>query len=122
MRNILLASVVGLSLGLSGCVISVDGDGVDGYHANWQDREHKNRINITTLSANMSLAQVSDRMGVPDFNELHEKDQDRYQVLYFRTQRKDDDGLTTKDECTPLVIKNGELVGWGETAYEMLSR
>jgi len=120
MRNILLATVVSLSLGLSGCVISVDGDGVDGYHGDWQDREHKNRKNINKLSANMNLAEVSDRMGVPDFNELHEKDHDRYQVLYFRTQRKDDDGVTTKDECTPLVLKNGQLVGWGETAYSML--
>jgi hypothetical protein len=120
MRNILLASLVGLSLSLSGCVISVDGDGVDGYHADWQDREHKNRSNINKLSVNMSLAEVSARMGVPDFNELHEKDQDSYQVLYFRTQRKDGDGVTTKDECTPLVLKNGELIGWGETANEMI--
>jgi len=122
MRNILLAGIVGLSLGLSGCVISVDGDGVDGYHADWQDREYKNRKNINELSPNMTLAQVSDRMGVADFNELHEKAQDRYQVLYFRTQRKGGDGVTTKDECTPLVLKNGKLVGWGGTAYAMLSQ
>lgn len=71
----------------------------------------------------MTLANVLDPMDLADFNELHEKDQDRYQVLYFRTQRKNGDGLTTKDECTPpliIVLKNSALIGWGKTAYEML--
>jgi hypothetical protein len=36
------------------------------------------------------------------------------QVLYYRTRRVDDDGITTKNECTPLVFINNELVGWGE--------
>ena len=60
-------------------------------------------------------------MGLADFNEFHQKDQDRFQVLYYRTQRKNGDGVTTKDECTPLVLKNGLLVGWGDTAYGMLN-
>ena len=121
MSKILLAAALGLSLGLSGCVISVDGDGVDGHYGDWQDREQKNRKNINHLSPDLNLAQVTDRMGLADFNEFHQKDQDRYQVLYYRTQRKDGDGVTTKDECTPLVLKNGLLVGWGDTAYGMLN-
>jgi len=30
------------------------------------------------------------------------------------------DGITTKDECTPLVFRNGNLVGWGDSAYSLM--
>jgi hypothetical protein len=60
-------------------------------------------------------------MGIADFNESYSKDDDTYQVLYYRTQRINGDGVTTKDECTPLVFKNSILVGWGERAYNTIS-
>jgi hypothetical protein len=41
-------------------------------------------------------------------------------VLFYRTHRRDGDGVTTKDECTPLVFKNGLLIGWGDAAYQAL--
>lgn len=103
---------------LGGCVISVDGEGSGSYHSDWQDREYKNRKKIAQLTPDMSYQQVVDRMGVADFNELHQRDDGETRVLFYRTQRRADDGVTTKDECTPLVFKNGNLVGWGESAYQ----
>lgn len=119
MKKALLAAavLVPLTLTTTGCVISVDGDGEYNHHSEW-DREHKNRREIAKLETSLSVSTVKRRMGTPDFNELHQREGDEYQVLYYRTNRREGDGMTTKDECTPLVFKNGELVGWGENAYQ----
>jgi hypothetical protein len=66
------------------------------------------------LSPGVSKMSVVDTLGPADFNEMASSDGDAVQVLYYRTQRIDDDGVTTKNECTPLVFINNELVGWGE--------
>jgi hypothetical protein len=119
MKKTLIAAAIILPLSLSGCVVSVGGgDGDDGYSSSWQDREHQNRKHIAKLMPDINISTVIDRMGVADFNELYKKQDDQIQVLYYRTNRQDGDGVTSKDECTPLVFKNGQLVGWGETAYQ----
>lgn len=122
MKPFILAGTLGLSLLLSGCVISVDGDGHDGYQSDWQKKERSNRKEVARLQPNLSTGEVMDRMGVADFSEFVKKGDDQYHVLYYRTQRKEDDGVTTKDECTPLVIKNDQLVGWGDSALNMLNQ
>lgn len=121
MNKLAVAALFGLSLGLSGCVISVDGDGEYGHHSDWQNKEQKNRKHISRLQQDTSYEQILNRMGIADFNELYTKGEDTYQVLYYRTQRIDGDGVTTKDECTPLVFKNNLLVGWGENAYNTIN-
>lgn len=120
MKKTLLAAALVLPLTLTGCVISVDGDGEYSYHSDWKDIEYKNRKHIARLELNTSISDVKREMGIPDFNESHPKEDDQFQVLYYRTQRIAGDGVTTKDECTPLVFKNGQLIGWGESAYAML--
>ena len=119
MKKLAVAALFGLSLGLSGCVISVDGKYDD--QSGWQNKEQKNRQHISQLQQNASYEEILNRMGIADFNEFHSKGDDTYQVLYYRTQRIEGDGVTTKDECTPLVFKNGALAGWGETAYNVIS-
>ena len=37
--------------------------------------------------------------------------------MFFRTQHVRADGLTTQDECTPLLFENDKLIAWGEGAY-----
>ena len=120
MRKALLVAALVAPLTLTGCVVSVGGDGDGSYHSSWEDREYKNRRKISNLALDMSITNVKDSLGVPDFNELHQKSDDKIQVLYYRTQRKEGDGITTKDECTPLVFKNGVLVGWGDSAYDRI--
>ncbi|MDP5031453.1 MAG: DUF3192 domain-containing protein [Paraglaciecola sp.] len=121
MRKLVFAAMLGTSLALSGCVISVDGDSDHAYQSDWQDKEQKNRRGINALSPLLSFKEVTSRMGTPDFNEYYENKGNTYQVLYFRTQRLEGDGVTTKDECTPLIFKNGELAGWGDTAYKLIA-
>ncbi|WP_158770876.1 DUF3192 domain-containing protein [Paraglaciecola sp. L1A13] len=122
MKPRLLVGALGLSLLLSGCVISVDGDGYDGYHSDWQKQEKDNRKEVAQLQPNLTAGQIMERMGIADFSELVKKGDDQFHVLYYRTQRKDDDGVTTKDECTPLVLKNDKLIGWGDSALSMLNQ
>nr|WP_136250728.1 DUF3192 domain-containing protein [Ningiella ruwaisensis] len=85
--------------------------GVDGQ--DWEERQLTNRKGIQTLKIGDSLLHVTDNMGTADFNEILPNSDVPLQVLYYRTQRAHEDGLTTKDECTPLVFENQTLIGWG---------
>ena len=116
------------SLGLSGCVVNV-GDGESGWDSSesWEKVQDKNRANLTKLSLGMPKDQVMILMGTADFSEAYIQ-QNAQQgesnkevlVLFYRTQRNNGDGKTTKDECTPIVLSNNALVGWGETAYSKI--
>ena len=116
-KYLLLLAVLGGSSMLSGCVISV-GEGEPGgyYSSDWHKREQNNRKHIAKLETGMRYQDVTRKMGVADFNEMVQSEGVQKRVLYYRTQRTAEDGITTKDECTPLVFENGVLVGWGETA------
>jgi hypothetical protein len=120
MNKSVVVAILCTSLCLSGCVISVDGDGDYGHTSSWQDSERKNRKYIANLQPDASYEEVLSSMGVADFNEFYKTNEDNYRVLYYRTQRLEGDGVTTKDECTPLIFKNGSLAGWGESAYKMI--
>ncbi|WP_299787600.1 DUF3192 domain-containing protein [uncultured Shewanella sp.] len=117
--NLIGLAFIGItSLGLTGCVINV-GEGESGWDSkvSWEKTQIQNRANLTRLSLGMSREQVQVLMGQADFNEAYiEKDKEVH-VLFYRTQHVKGDGKTTKDECTPVVISNDELVGWGEKAY-----
>ncbi|RDV24387.1 DUF3192 domain-containing protein [Alteromonas aestuariivivens] len=105
---------------LSGCVVSVGGDSDSHYQSDWEEREYNNRKHISKLEKDMTYEAVMRKMGVADFNELNQKQDGTYRILYYRTQRTADDGITTKDECTPLVFRDGLLIGWGDSAYALL--
>ena len=121
MNKYAVVLLLGASVSLSGCVISVDGDRDNGHTSSWESKERKNRKHIAQLQPDVSYDYIANMMGIADFNELYKKDNDTYQVLYYRTQKMESDGVTTKDECTPLVFKNGSLVGWGDSAYKLIN-
>ncbi|MCC2614838.1 DUF3192 domain-containing protein [Aestuariibacter halophilus] len=120
MKKSILAAVFTLPVLLSGCVVSVGGDDDYGYHRDWQDREQDNRRYIADLNLDVTLASTKRKMGTPDFTESYQQGDDQITVLFYRTHRHDGDGMTTKDECTPLVFKNERLIGWGDTAYAQI--
>lgn len=115
-KKFVMMAMIPLALTMGGCVISIDGDG-DGHHSSWEDREYENRKTISNLNLDLSHSQVTSMLGVPDFTEFHKSDDGSYMVLFYRTHRKKGDGVTTKDECTPVVFKDDKLVGWGEASY-----
>ena len=116
MKKSLLALLVAapLALSLSGCVISVNDDGVEhSFGSSHEDRSFKNRKALDNVQLGASIVDMQEKFGVADFSEVYSADDKTVRVLYYRTQRKHKDGLTTKDECTYLEFVNGALVQMG---------
>ncbi|MEM0912683.1 MAG: DUF3192 domain-containing protein [Pseudomonadota bacterium] len=88
---------------------------------NWENRELMNRKAIQSLQLGAPLVQITELMGTADFNEIMLSGEEKYQVLFYRTQRTTEDGMTTKDECTPLIFSGQVLVGWGHDFFNSLS-
>ena len=82
---------------LSGC----------GYFAQFENFE-----NSTKLRVGMTKEQVRQIMGEP-VNEVYCKPD--LWFYYINTQWHD--GLITRDECMPLVFRDGKLAGWGNEYY-----
>jgi hypothetical protein len=128
-RKLIAVTFLGLaSLGLSGCVVNV-GDGESGWDSSesWEKVQEKNRNNLIKLSLGMSKDQVMTLMGTADLSEAYIQQSAQQGeankevlVLFYRTQHTHSDGKTTKDECTPIVLNNNALVGWGDTAYSKI--
>lgn len=101
-----------LTTSLSGCII-IDGEH-DWKDDNWKSQQKNNRKIISGLQLESTRAAVISQLGAPNFSEAFKKADDEYRILYYRTQHKHSDGETSKDETTPLVFKNDQLIGWGE--------
>jgi hypothetical protein len=116
MKKSILALIIAapLTLSLTGCVVSVGGDDGHNMTSDYENREYTNRKKISRISLNSSIVDVTNRLGVADFNETYEKEGDTVRVLFYRTNRIHKDGLTTRDECTYLYFVNGELVETGQ--------
>jgi hypothetical protein len=122
MKSKLLATalVLGTGLMMTGCVLNV-GEHESGNHSGWES-EQQNRDNIGKLSIGMDTQQVTMLMGRADFSEafIDPNNTQNVQVLFYRTQWNKGDGKTTKDECTPIVLRDNQLIGWGDAAYNMI--
>ncbi len=86
----------------------------------WDDREVINRKYISSLSLENKLNKntIIEKLGSPDISEAKQSENDNFQILLYRTQHIKSDGVTTADECTPLLFKNDKLIAWGENAYQ----
>lgn len=84
----------------------------------WDEREGFNRQYIAKLSLdNTNVDKILKDLGDPDLTEAKKVNLSNYQVLFYRTQHKHSDGITTQDETTPLLFKGKFLIGIGESAY-----
>ncbi len=85
----------------------------------WEDREAFNRQYIAAIKLDtFTFEQALAELGSPDITEAKRTERANLQVLFYRTQHVKSDGITTQDECTPLLFKNGLLTAIGSTAYE----
>lgn len=119
----LLGSMVAASLVLQGCVIVTESDWEKG-NAQYegQQDERDNRSKIASLPMQLSVTEAKQRMGTPDFSDRWQHADETYQVLYYRTHRTHADGMTTRDECTPIVFIGDKLVGTGELALDKVQK
>ena len=110
---------------LSGCVISVNDGEVDhSIMGDSEDRGYKNRKKLATVQLGASFADMQEKLGVADFSQTYSHNEHTIRVLYYRTQRKHKDGLTTKDECTYMEFVDGELsqTGNGDEYSQMTTQ
>ncbi|MBV2128242.1 DUF3192 domain-containing protein [Arsukibacterium indicum] len=84
----------------------------------WQHRDSFNAkvIGRYKLSDNHTQDDVTARLGGPDITEAVQLNGQVYQLMFYRTQRKLPDGITTEDECTALLFVNRRLVAIGDIA------
>lgn len=76
----------------------------------WEDREAYNRQFIAKLQLEQfTFEQAIGQLGSPDITEARKVADDKFQVMFYRTQHVKSDGITTQDECTFLLFINGVL-------------
>lgn len=115
-----ICAATALAVSLSGCVIAVGGQHEFDEDSDWKKTQRANQQKISNLTAGVSTEDIRSLMGSPDFTESFNKDGEQVQVLFYRSHHEKSDGKTTKDECTPLIFKQGKLSGWGDKAYQYL--
>jgi hypothetical protein len=85
----------------------------------WEDREDFNRQFIAELKLeSFTFEQALKQLGSPDITEAMKIAENYYQVMFYRTNLIKADGMTTQEECTALLFRNGLLTAIGNTAYE----
>ncbi|MUH71742.1 DUF3192 domain-containing protein [Psychrosphaera haliotis] len=86
----------------------------------WDDRQAYNKKYINELSIDEPIfkERIIQSLGSPDITEAKILNGETFQVMFYRTKHEKSDGITTKDECTPLLFKDGKLIAWGISAFE----
>jgi len=84
----------------------------------WEDRQDFNKVQISKLELGKTRESILLLLGPPDLSEAKKIEQNRLQVMFYRTHHKKKDGITTQDECTPLLFENDILIAWGDMAYK----
>ncbi|KZN29066.1 DUF3192 domain-containing protein [Pseudoalteromonas luteoviolacea] len=118
MKKLLVATALLSTTLLSGCIVAVSDGEMRHYNSSWESTHKSNREKISNLALGTTYKEVIKQFNTPDFTEAVSKDGHTYQVLYFATNSKHSDGKVTKDECTPLVFKDKELIGFGQSAVD----
>lgn len=111
-----IAIALGLYLVFGIAVLMFYPDPPDKMH--WEDREQFNRVQIGKLELGTSRQDIITLMGSPDISEAKKVGEESLQVMFYRTQHKQSDGITTQDECTPLLFENDRLIAWGDGTYK----
>ena len=82
----------------------------------------KNRENLLRLSVGMKKFEVLQIMGTQTFDTINNpykvetprgKEGQLYEVFFYHTDIKNNDGLITDAELTPIVFFENQLIGWG---------
>lgn len=128
-----LGALALLSVLATSCVLSIGGSGSSSY-SNWSsDDAHAlrrtNRTRLASLEIGMSRADVDAVMGSesrwlndnigwidnPYRSSSFKDEQGRaVTVLYYYTDLEHRDDVITEGELTPVVLRDGEVIGWGK--------
>ncbi|GIU53428.1 DUF3192 domain-containing protein [Shewanella sp. KT0246] len=84
----------------------------------WQDRQEFNHRMLSEITIGQSITSIRQKMGRADFTEAKATEDANFQIMFYRTHHVKSDGITTKDECTPLLFKDDQLIAWGQETYD----
>lgn len=136
LRKNLLALVIGVVplLLLTACHTTVDSsDGVV-KKISYATLLSENQLNILKISPGQTKQQVMDIMGSrpaqvkstfitnPFKQEFFSVNKDDYEILYYLTRRYPAYTAIKQSQATPIVLKNGKVVGLGAEAVEKAKR
>lgn len=83
----------------------------------WREREIFNRKYIGRLKIGAHRDEVLRLLGPPDISEARTSERGHVLILFYRTHHVKSDGMTTRDETTPLLFIDNKLFAWGDPAY-----
>ena len=116
-----LAALLLSSTALTGCVVAIGNDGFQ-EDEQWEQEQRRNDRYIDGVQLGTSINAIRADLGEADFQDSFQRDGEVFDVLYYRTHHSHSDGKTTRDETTPMVFVDGQLVGYGPTAIENATR
>jgi len=118
---------------LRALMLAVASLAVSGCAQGFEQVQSENRAKLFRLEPGQTRQQVLEEMGTepqtytkgafgsdgivpnPYDSETHVVGGGEIEILYYATNVKNNDGVITNDELTPLVLVDGILVGWGWT-------
>ena len=106
--------------GLSGCVLVIDESGDISRRESALEQQKYNRVAVPKIALGTTIDAVRDDLGEPHFAEAFTGADGEYRVLFYRTHRTKADGDTTRDETTPVVFRDGAVIGIGNDFYDRL--
>lgn len=126
LKQITTVVVLGAFLGLAACATE---GGLR--QISYETLLAENQVNILKLSPGLSKQQVIDTMGTsqarvknnlyvtnPYKNDFFTIDKDSYEIIYYLTQRYPAFTKIKESQATPVVFKNGQVVGLGFDALK----
>ena len=84
----------------------------------WEDRQEYNKVQLTKIKIGDLRSGIVELLGPPDISEAKLVGDTQLQVMFYRTTWNQSDGITTQDECTPLLFEDEKLIAWGEGTYQ----
>lgn len=88
----------------------------------WDDRQAFNLQQLSHIKLGQELDAIVSLMGEADFVEAKTLSGNPLQIMFYRTHHIKGDGITTKDECTPLLFANEKLIAFGQETYEQYAK
>lgn len=117
------AMLVLLFLGITGCatldsVRNTNRENMMRLSVGMTKQEALNIMGTKTVTTFADIGVVDKRISNPYRSEILQGKDKTFEVLYYYTDVKKNDGAITDDELTPLVFDNGKLIGWGWSSLQ----
>ncbi|RZQ56664.1 DUF3192 domain-containing protein [Pseudidiomarina tainanensis] len=117
MSKMLKVVLIGFAIYAAAAALVLHFYQADPENMSWQERETFNLKQIGRLNLGTPRDDVIRLLGSPDISEAKATDSGEVLILFYRTHHVKSDGITTRDECTPLLFKDNALIAWGADAY-----